>query len=68
MGLPLKNMSLLMEKTGLALKNFLKIKASPIKNSISFYSTPKEILRSKNVPLKRAAGVGRTDIKCNSPI
>ena len=68
MSLPLKNMSLPMEKTGLALKNFMKIKASSTKNSISFYSTPKEILRSKNLPLKRAAGVGRTDIKCNSPV
>ena len=68
MSLPLKNTSLPMEKTGLALKNFMKIKASPTKNSISFYSTPKEILRSKNLPLKRAAGVGRTDIKCNSPV
>ena len=68
MSLPLKNMSLPMEKTGLALRNFMKIKASPTKNSISFYSTPKEILRSKNLPLKRAAGVGRTDIKCNSPV
>ena len=58
MGLPLKNMSLPMEKTGLALKNFLKIKASPTKNSISFYSTPKEILRSNNLHLKRAVGGG----------
>ena len=30
---------------GLPLKNFVKIKASPPKNSIFFYSTPKEILR-----------------------
>ena len=37
MGLPLKNMAL-------ALKNFVKIEASPPMNFIFFYSTPKEIL------------------------
>lgn len=66
MGLPLKNMSLPMQKTGLALKNFLKIKASPTKNSISFYYTPKEILRSNNLPPEE--GGGGTDIKVKTPI
>ena len=57
-----------MEKTGLALKNFLRMKASPTKNF--FISTPKEILRSNNLPLKGTArgGGGGADIKCNSPI
>ena len=35
---------------GLPLKNFVKIKASPPKNSIFFNSTPKEILNFYNLP------------------
>ena len=68
MGLPLKNM-------GLPLKNFVKMKASPPKNSIFFYSTPKETLNLYNVPLDNsmvrqpgAEGGGEVDIKCNSPM
>ena len=45
--IPLKNM-------GLPLKNFVKIKASPPKNSIYFYSTPKEILNFYNLPLENS--------------
>ena len=64
------------EETSLPLKNFVKIKASPSKNSISFYSTPKENLNFYNLPwrvksvLIRGEGVcgGGTDIKCNSAI
>lgn len=41
--LPLKN-------TSLPTKNFVKIKASPLKNSISFYSTPKENPNFYNLP------------------
>ena len=47
MVLPVKNM-------GLPLKNFVKIKASPPKNSISFYPTPKEILNFYNLPLENS--------------
>ena len=64
---------------GLPLKNFVKMKASPPKNSIFFYSTPKEILNLYNVPLENsmvpqpgAEGGGgggvEADIKCNSPM
>ena len=47
MGLPLKNMAL-------ALKNFVKIEASPPMNFIFFYSTPKEILNFYNLPLENS--------------
>ena len=62
---------------GLPLKNFVKIKASPPKNSIFSYSTPKEILNFYNLPLKNSmvpqpggegGGGGAVDIKCNSPM
>ena len=43
MGLPLKNWVIPLKNTSLPLKNFFKIKASPPKNSIFLYSTPKEI-------------------------
>ena len=43
MGLPLKNWVI-------PLKNFVKIKASPPKNSMFFYSTPKEILNFITYP------------------
>ena len=39
---------------GLPLKNFVKIKASPPKNSIFFNSTPKEILNLYNLPLENS--------------
>ena len=49
----------------------MKMKASPLKNSIFFYSTPKEILNFGNLPLENSIvpqpGAG-ADIKCNSPI
>ena len=63
MGLALKNM-------GLPLKNFVKIKASPPKNSIFFYSTPKEILTFYNLPPENSMvpQPGGADIKCNSPM
>ena len=47
MSLPLKNMVL-------PLKNLVKIKTSPPKNSIFFYSTPKEILSFYNLPLENS--------------
>ena len=57
---------------GLPLKNFVKIKASPPKNSIFFNSTPKEILNFYNLPQENSVapqpGGGGADIKCNSPI
>ena len=61
---------------GLPLKNFVKIKASSPKNSIFFYSTPKEILNFYNLPLENSmvpqpggvGGGGGADIKCNSPL
>ena len=37
---------------GLPPKNFVKIEASPPKNSIFFYSTPKEIINFHNLPLE----------------
>ena len=67
MGLPLKNMAL-------ALKNFVKIEASPLMNSIFFFSTPEEILNFCNLPLENSVvpqpggGGGGADIKCNSPL
>ena len=51
MGLPLKNWVISLKNMGLPLKNFVKMKASPPKNSIFFYSTPKETLNLYNVPL-----------------
>ena len=68
MGLPLKNWVI-------PLKNFVKIKASPPKNSIFVYSisTPKEILNFYNLPLENSmvpqpgGGGGGADVKCNSP-
>ena len=45
MGLPPKNWVT-------PVKNFVKIKASPPKNSIFFYSTPEEILNFYNLPLE----------------
>ena len=76
MGLPLKNWVISLENMGLPLKNFVKMKASPPKNSIFFYSTPKEILNLYNVPLENSmvpqpgaeGGGGEVDIKCNSPM
>ena len=47
MGLPLKSM-------GLRLKNFMKIKTPPPKNSILFYCTPKGILSFYDLPLKNS--------------
>ena len=63
MGLPLKNM-------GLRLKNSVKIKASHPKNSVFFYSTPKEILNFYNLTLENSMfPLGRVRIlKCNSPM
>ena len=68
---PLKNM-------GLPLKNFVKIKASPLKNSIFFHSILKEILNFFNLPLENfmvpqpggvgGGGGGGADFKCNNPI
>ena len=74
MGLPLKNWVIPLKNMGLPLKNFVKIKASPPKNSIFVYSisTPKEILNFYNLPLENSMvpqpGGGGADIKCNSPI
>ena len=53
----------------LPLKNFMKIKASPPKNSIFFYSTPKEILNFYDLPLENSLVLqpGGADIKCDSP-
>ena len=51
MGLPLKNWVISLKNMGLPLKNFVKMKASPPKNSIFFYSTSKETLNLYNVPL-----------------
>ena len=42
------------EEYGSTLKNFVKIKASPQKNSIVFYSTPEEILNFYNFPLENS--------------
>ena len=53
---PLKNVAL-------HLKNFPEFKATPQKNSIFFYSTPKEILKFCNLVLKNSIGpqpVGKT--------
>ena len=47
MSLPLKNM-------GLPMKNFVKIKPSPPKNPLFFYSTPKEILNVYNLPVENS--------------
>ena len=75
MGLPLKNWVTSLKNMGLPLKNFVKMKASPPKNSIFFYSTPKETLNLYNVPLDNsmvpkpgAEGGGEVNIKCNSPM
>ena len=73
MGLPLKNWVIPLKNMGLPLKNFVKIKASPPKNSIFFYSTPKEILNFYNLPLENSmvsqpGGGGGADIKCNSSL
>ena len=72
---PLKNWVISVKNMGLPLKNFVKIKASLPKNSIFFYSTPKEILNFYNLPLKNSmvpqpggGGGGGVDIKCNSPM
>ena len=50
------------------LKNFVRIKASPLKNSKFFYSTPKEILNFYNLSLEnsKVPQPGGADIKCNS--
>ena len=59
---------------GFPLKNFVKIKASPPKNSIFCYSTPKKILNFYNLPLENSmvpqprGGGGGGAIKGNSPI
>ena len=61
------------------LKNLVKVKASPVKNSIFFFSSPKEILNFYDLPLKKSVvphpgrggggvGGGGIDIKCNSPL
>ena len=81
MGLPLKNWVISLKNMDLPLKKFVKMKASPQKNSIFFYSTPKEIISLYNLPLENSmvpqpgAGVGggkggggEADIKCNSPM
>ena len=51
------------------MKNFVKIKASPPKNPIFFYSTPKEILNVYNLPMENSIvpQLEGADIKCNSP-
>ena len=54
MGLPLKNWVTSLKNMGLPLKNFVKMKASLPKNSIFFYSIPKEILNLYNVPLENS--------------
>ena len=48
----------------------MKIKASPPKNSIFFYSTPKEILNFYDLPLENSLVLqpGGADIKCDSPL
>ena len=66
LGHTLKNM-------GFPLKNFVKIKASPPKNSIFCYSTPKKSLNFYNLPLENSmvpqpGGGGGAAIKGNSPI
>ena len=50
------------------LKNFVRIKASPLKNSKFFYSTPEEILNFYNLSLENSMvpQPGGADIKCNS--
>ena len=50
------------------LKNFVRIKASPLKNSKFFYSTPKEILNFYNLSLENSMvpQPGGADITCNS--
>ena len=67
MGLPLKNWVIPLKNMGLPLKNFVKIKASPPKNSIFLYSTPKEIFKFYNLPLKNSMvpQLGGADSKCN---
>ena len=57
MGLPLKNCVIPLKNMSLPLKNFVKIKASPPKNSIFSYSTPKEILNFYNLPLEKPGEV-----------
>ena len=56
---PVKNM-------GLPLENFMKIKASPPKNSIFFCSTPPLYRNVHNLPLENSMVLnqGRVDIKC----
>ena len=54
MGLPLKNWVISLKNMGLPLKNFVKMKASPPKNSIFFYSTHKEFLNLYNLPLENS--------------
>ena len=72
MGLTLKNMGTTihvpLKNMALPLKNFVKIKASHPKNSIFFYSTPKEILNFYYLPLENSLVLqpGGADIKCNS--
>ena len=58
------------EEYWFTLKNFVKIKTSPSKNSIFFYSTPEEILSFYNLPLENSMvpQPGGADIKCSSPI
>ena len=70
MGLPLKNWVMPLKNMGLPLKNFVKIKASPPKNSIFFYSTPIEILNFITCPWRIPwfLNQGGADIKCNSPL
>ena len=73
MGLPLKNWVIPLKNTGLPLKNFVKIKASPPKNSIFCYSPHKKILIFYNLPLENSmvpepGGGGCAAVKGNSPI
>ena len=63
MGLPLKNWVI-------PLKNFVKIKASPPKNSIFFLLYPYRNPQFYNLPLENSMvpQPGGADIKCNSPL
>ena len=52
--LPLKNWVIPLKNMGVFQKNFVKIKSSPPKNSIFFYSTSKDILNFYNLPLENS--------------
>ena len=54
MGLPPEELGHTLKNMGFPLKNFVKIKASPPKNSIFCYSTPKKNLIFYNLPLENS--------------